>query len=457
MNSDNLIGHGTYDYLVIILLLLYAFWAGQTKPHRILYILPACISFFFFIEIGPRLTPEKLIPMVFIVSTVLSKGTNYFAVSKSNLVKNINAWISKMWILLIVSSIIGVIYTKYYSNYINSPIINTRLIIQLIGYINIFLIYIIVRKECSKSNGIQILIKAFIVTTTIHCAYGVYQYYAHQFGWPYRGIVYSANSTGFGGFQMGELTFRINGFANEPKRLSYVLGIGILLLLSIKKHFIKKYTSLLFWILVIVHFVCLWLTYSTSIYLSIAIFIGALTIHTLFFNYDKRIIQLLFLGTLVSISFYYYNKVYVEDIYESRVEAQQETKRTEIYALEFISANPEMFLFGLGPGIYNFALAKEYPGETGLLENGTFIVPINSGIITYIYDFGLWGVLLIISPFLRMFSKNIKFSSSTISSLAFPTILFVYCICLTLNPFSTIILLIGAFDGNINLIANLKK
>lgn len=446
MDSANLIGHGILDYLVIIVLVLYAYWAGQTKPHRILYILPACMSFFFFIEVGPRLTPDKLVPPVFIMSIILSKGANYFSISSK---RNHNSWIEKIWILIAASVIIGAIYTNYYANYVTSPHIKTRLVIQITSYINFVLIFIIARKECSKAKGTELLIKSFLITTSILCLYGLYQYFANKYGLPYRGIVYSATKTGFGSFHDStDDIFRVNSFANEPKRLSYFLVIGLIILFKHRKIIIAKINLLRYVLVTLLHVYILWLTYATSIYISLAVFVFLLISYVLFISYNKLLFRQLLFLIIAAVSAYYYQTNYFDSIYEARVEAQLENEeiRAEVRGQEFLLNHPEMFILGLGPGNYNFALSKEYDGKAGITING-YLIPYNSGLMTYLFDFGILGLLLLLYPLFQIvFNK--KYSTNNEFSIY---VVFLYCTAITLNPSSSLFLFIGAFEGSRNL------
>ena len=442
---DNLIGHGLIDYLFVFFMMSYAYYAGQTKPHRILYILPACLSCFFFIPVGSNLTADKLVPVIFIISIILSKGANYFSLSN----KKNNGWIGKMWILIVFSIIIGFLYTNYYAYYINSPFIKTRLIIQIISYINFILLFIIARKECSKVNGKQILLKSFIITTTILCFYGVYQNFAHQFGLPYRGIVYSANHAGYGAFNDSSGSggvFRVNSLANEPKRLTYFLVISLIILFKYRKKVINKTNLIVYLFLFTIHGIVLWLTYSTSIYISIAVFLIFLMLYILLISYNKVLFQQLSILLIIGGSTYFYQKVYFDSLYEIRVDKQLEREeiRVEIKAQEFLFNYPEMFILGLGPGNYNFALAKEYPGKAGLSGNGQYLRPFNSAIVTYLFDLGIIGLFLIISPFLLILFNNRVASKNEFSIF----VIFLYCAAITLNPSATLFLFIGAFEGN---------
>ena len=440
--TANLIGHGLIDYVFVFFMLAYAFLAGITRPHRILYILPACLSCFFFIPVGSNLTADKLVPAIFIVTIFLSKGPNYFSTSK----KNANTWVGNMWIMIAVSAIVGSIYTDYYAGFVKSPFISTRLIIQTVSYINLLLLFIIARKEISKPKGKELLLKSFVITTTLLTIYGIYQYFAHQLGLPYRGIVYSASSTGFGGYyDSQDIVFRVNSFANEPKRLTYFLVISLIILLKYRKQIISRLNSLLFYVVVLAHAVVLWLTYATSIYISVSIFIIFLLIYSIFIDFNQSLFKQLFLFLIIGASFYSYQKIYFDQLYEIRVDKQieKEEVRAEVKGQKFMMNYPEMFVLGIGPGNYNFALSKEYKGKAGLAENGRYLVPFNSGIMTYIYDVGIIGFLLIFYPFILILMNNKVASKNDFSIF----VVFLFCTAITLNPGTTLFLFIGAFEG----------
>lgn len=357
-----------------------------------------------------------------------------------------NKWISKVWLLIAFSIIIGLLYNNYYSNYVKSPFIKTRLLVQFMSYINVLLLFIIARKECSKINGKQLLIKSFLFTTTILCIYGVYQYFAHQYGWPYRGIVYSESKVGFGGYQdSNELIFRVNSLANEPKRLTYFMVISIIILFKYRRNILKKINIFSYLILIGLHSIILWLTYSTSIYISIAVFIAFLLFYVIFINYNKTLFRQLSFFLVIGLSTYFYQKVYFDSLYEVRVDKQLEHEevRAEVKGQEFILSYPEHFIFGVGPGIYNFALAKEFPGKAGLAGKGKFLIPFNSALITYLYDFGIIGFCIFLIPFIQIFF-NTKIASKNEFSIF---VIFLYCTAITLNPTPTLFVFIGAFEG----------
>ena len=183
----SILGHGILDYVVVIGLTLYAVYAGLTKPHRILYIMPATLTFFFFIQSFISITPLKIVPFAFIGAALVSQKPRYFQISR------INKWSKAVLIVIIISIVVGwvikediAVIAKY------TP--EKRLIVQLFSYVGFLLIYWILRKECHNQERFKLFLDAFIWTTTILCIYGLYQVVANQFGLPFRGIVRTENT-----------------------------------------------------------------------------------------------------------------------------------------------------------------------------------------------------------------------------------------------------------------------
>jgi len=438
----NVFGHGIVDYVVVFAFLLYAIYAAFTKTERILNILPAAVSFFFFIEIGPRLTADKLIPFVFLSAVLLRYGWAYFKVQNTPL----NRWGLIYIFVLLYASLIGVYFMQQFQFLISSPHLNTRLVIQLISYFNIFLIFLIVRRECLHLGNTNRLLKAFVWTTTILVVYGFYQYFANQFGLPFRGIVYSEGVVNTASVKtIDNMMFRVNSFANEPKRLTYFMVLGILILLKFKTYFFSKIGRLLTWLLVVAHFIILWWTYSTSIYIVILVFLLGLAFYALFISFNKKLLGTLLFISLIGSLAYFYQKQKLDVLYEVRVDQQLERDdvREEVRGWEYMKKYPSFFVLGVGPGMYNFALAIEYPdGVSGLSFSGRYLKPINSALMIYMYDFGLLGTLVLIFPLiLIVYFKRIAFNKFSV------LVFFIYCTCIALDPTPTLFLLLGAFDA----------
>ncbi|MBL4708843.1 MAG: hypothetical protein JKY48_10445 [Flavobacteriales bacterium] len=392
---DNIIGHGLLDYIVVLTFVLYAIYAALTRTHRILYILPAAVSFFFFIQVGPLITPDKVVPFIFLVFVMFRYGVGYFKIPYTSLSK----WLLGVFFMICIAFFIGGFYTQYYGNLINSPHLSNRLYIQLIGYANSIFIFIIVRRECILQNNIYRLLKSFIWTTSILAIYGVYQYYADQFGLPYRGMIRSASIVDYAHLKIGEESFfRVNSLASEPKRLTYFIVIGVIILIKYKDYFFGKIGKIMTVALIVAHLLVLWWTYSTSIYISLAVFIGGLMFYVLFLNYNRRLMRTLVVASLIGVGGYFSQQQNLNKLYENRVDEQLENEdvRSEVKGVDYLQSYPGLFIFGIGPGMYNFALAIEYPGKAGLSPLGEILIPFNSAFLTYVYDFGILGCFIII-------------------------------------------------------------
>ena len=435
----NLIGHGILDYIVVFGFILYALFAAFTKTERILNILPAALSFFFFIEVGPRLTPDKLIPAVFLFAVFIRKGWSYFNRSGSQLY----TWALAFFFVLLFSTFIGAFYNSYFSDRVSSPHLSTRLFIQVVSYTNALFIFLIVRVECARKEARDKLLKSIVSTTTILTIYGFYQYIANAYGLPFRGIVYSAGEVGTASVKtIDELIFRVNSFANEPKRLTYFIVLGALILIKFKSFYYQKMGAITTWLLIAGHFVILWWTYSTSIYFIMSIFLGGLLIYSIFVNYNQRMISTLVLVAIVGVAGYFYQKQAIDELYEVRVVEQLEYEevRQEFYGWDYIKKFPGKTIIGHGPGIYNFALADEFPGKGGISYNGLFLKPLNSALMVYLFDLGLIGFIIMIVPFILLVR-----SSNALNRYAV-LLFFLYCTCVALDPTPTLFLILGAFD-----------
>lgn len=438
----NVIGHGIIDYIIVFAFLAYALYAAFTKTERILNVLPAAVSFFFFIEVGPRLTPDKLMPTVFLGAVVLRMGWGYF---KTNKPAFMSKWPLVFFIVLLISAFVGTYTTAYFRDLLSSPQLNTRLFVQIISYFNVLLIFLIVRRECIVLGSTDKLLKSFVWTTTILTVYGFYQYFANQLGLPFRGIVYAEGAVGTANVKtIDDMMFRVNSFANEPKRLTYFMVVGSLILLKFKSYYFSHLGRLFTWLLIIGHLVILWWTYSTSIYFSVAIFLAGLLIYSVFINYNRRLFNSLIVTILIGGAGYLYQSQELDELYEVRVEEQLEYEevRQEYYGWDYLVKYPGHFVTGLGPGMYNFALAVEFPGLGGLTSNLSGLKPFNSALLVYLFDFGIVGFFIILFPMVLIFF-NKRLANNRFSVFVF----FIYCTAITLDPTPTLFLLLGAFDA----------
>tara|TARA_B100001057_G_scaffold121936_1_gene120782 strand:- start:431 stop:1528 length:1098 start_codon:yes stop_codon:yes gene_type:complete len=354
-------------------------------------------------------------------------------------------WPLVFFIVLLISAFVGTYTTAYFRDLLSSPQLNTRLFVQIVSYFNVLLIFLIVRRECIVLGNADKLLKSFVWTTTILTIYGFYQYFANQLGLPFRGIVYSEGGVGTASVKtIDDIMFRVNSFANEPKRLTYFMVIGILILLKFKSYYFSYLGRPFTWLLIIGHIVILWWTYSTSIYFSVAVFLLGLLIYSIFINYNPRLLGTLIFSMLIGGVGYLYQEQEVEELYEVRVvdQLEYEEVRQEYYGWDYMVKYPGHFVTGLGPGMYNFALALEFPGLGGLSSNGRILKPYNSALLVYLFDFGIVGFIVMLFPMLFIFLSK-RLANNKFSILVF----FIYCTAITLDPTPTLFLLLGAFDA----------
>lgn len=455
--SLQLYGQGIWDYIVLAIFSVVTIWIGFTKPHRILYILPACLTFYFFIESGTRWTPEKIVPSIFLLS--LSLNTRV----KLNLKIFYDPWFKWFLLIILTSAILGVFNSNSYIDTVTetssfqSPFFRT--IIQMFTYMNGLLIYSIVWYNSKNIGNVLIFFKSYVITTTFLCFYAGYQLLASAIHLPFRGIVYSAGKVGIGAFAAsGSVILRVNSFCVEPKTFSAILFASIILLLCYLdirpqiSRFKRGSENFLSYLLIVIHGIFLFLTYSSSSYIATGIFITFYLIINIFKNTFRKSFNLLILLIIAFLIVYLsLGSNFIDGILQSRINDQLGTRRVEYYAWDLILRKPELAIFGVGLGNYNFLFAQEFKGTVGVFGTG-YLDVLSSGLVTHFFDIGIIGMIILWIPAWNLFLKVLNYSSEVIRiwdifSYVFLGLFFVY---LFLNPFSIYLAFLGAFRGLIN-------
>ena len=439
----SVLGHGLVDYLMVMGMSLFALFAGFTKTKRVLYIIPAAITFYFFIDFLTLLTPIKLVPPLFLGAVLLKGDYDYFSISKGR------SWFAYVLCLIAISFLIGFVYSRFLPTF-GSYSVMKRLLIQAVSYVNVVLIYLILRKECREPSQFFLFLRVYVITTSILCLYGVYQLIAYKWGLPFRGIVYDAD-TALAAVNLENQIFRINSLANEPKRLSYVLIVSIVILITYVQQFsLSTRRKLFVFFLMTVHLVCAWLTYSTSIYISLAIFLFVIVLSSLWQKQYRVYSRYAVLGLLVFILAlpFFYERLLI--IYQARViDAVTGLGgyyvRIEEYAFPYLLQHPHLLIAGVGMGLYNFFLANDLGMGFGLSRYG--LIPMNSAMLTYVFDFGLPGTIILFSPLLKSYLGLNWFKNAFADRLAFPMLLLFFSVSLTLNPTFLYFAFLGVLDS----------
>ncbi len=444
----NLIGHGPIDYLVVIGMVAMAFWFGLTNPQKILWLLPAATTFYFFIRVVTLLTPIKLVPFFFLLGVAIRGEKGYLRIQNRQ-------W--HIWVILLIAfaTILGAIYLPTFKLIVPSPHTKTRLIVQLINYVNLVFIYFIVYRETRKAGGLGILFKSYLYTTSFLCLYGVYQWVASQTGLPMRGIVYNEDLVN-AALDFENFIFRINSFANEPKRLSYILTISIVIMLSGKGYYRFFFKNKWVYYLVLgLHLICIFWTYSTSIYASIAVFVGLMLLLSIRRVYHRFYYQISLLSLLL-VSIVLVSLPLLRErlllLYELRIESQVSQidgdvyVRTETDAINFLKLKPYHIPLGVGPGNYNFAFHEALGWNKGV--TGVYLYPLNSSLITIIMDFGLMGLLIFCKHIFAQVFTRPRYRSELSRRTVFQVIIMFFCISITLNPLPIYFMFIAAYDAD---------
>jgi len=425
-----------------------SFWLGVTNPQKILWLLPAAATFYFFVRVVTFLTPIKLVPFFFLLGVAVRGEKGYLRIQGRQ-------W--HIWIIITIlfCTILGAIYLPTFKLVVPSPHTKTRLIVQLINYLNLVFIYLIAYRETRKPGGVELLFRSYLYTTTFLCVYGVYQWIASQTGLPMRGIVYTEEVANVA-LDFENFIFRINSFTNEPKRFSFMLMISVVIMISVKdyyKLFFKK--KWIFYAVIGLHLLCTFWTYATSIYVAIAVFGGLmliLSIKRVYHRFYYRIAILAVLGVSIILVSVPILRERLMLLYELRVESQISQidgdvyVRTETDAINYLKTYPQHILLGVGPGNYNFAIHEAFGWNKGV--TGAYLYPLNSGLITLLVDFGLIGFLIFCKHILAQVFARPRYRSELSRRTAFQVILFFFCIGITLNPLPIYFMFVAAYDAD---------
>jgi len=371
-------GFGMIDYFVVLLSLALTAYFMATKPERLLLLLPTFLTIDFFIPFGSQLTPGRLVPLM-IVAWVL---VNYGALRT----RKYSRWIGAAVFVILASFFYALIAGDA----------GLRSVLRALNYVNLVLIFLFVYHTAEDKRTFALAVWGLAIAGMLHGGYAVYQLIAHKIGLPFRGIVYNE----FGSGVVSELAgaFRINGLADEPKRLGYILFAAALAaawLLTLRKTTLRQRR-----ILHVTAWGCLGvslLTYSTSYYTAVTIWMA---LYFLISAWARKLAVLAAGALLVVPSALTTASNWFADTALSRSEEVAQgldarfVYRQEFYAQALLEDNPVAALTGVGLGRYNKVIEEEYGVGAGLSLEG-FIKPLNSQVLEVVLDLGLPGLLLL--------------------------------------------------------------
>lgn len=216
------------------------------------------------------------------------------------------------------------------------------------------------------------------------------------------------------------VVFRIYGFCGEPKNMAFALVPFILLILS--KIFIGKELSKNNFFILICSLFVLINTFSSAAYIEFTI--GIIVVFYISFKLMERrikslvLVSLLICGIILGISSLmlsieaaeetpsYKSQSFIESFYErsfGRAQSELEEGRLETRVLnDYIQKNNIFYyLFGYGPGQYSFH-SRDLAFSDGY-------IPIQSGLVLNLVDFGILGYVYFIYLLhfvLKLYLKN---------------------------------------------------
>ncbi|MGB3165493.1 MAG: hypothetical protein WBA68_01815 [Alteraurantiacibacter sp.] len=378
-------GFGILDYIVVALCLA-ATIALLHRPEKLIVILPLMMSIDFFIPLGTFVTPGHIVPLI-LGGAMLVKP-----------VAQIPRIVTSIALLYLVVLAVAVLYAVVLGGAGSRPFVRGAF------YLNILLVFLYGYAVTARTGSLLPIVKGLAVAALCHAFAGFYQIVAELLNLPYRGVVY--NESGYGApIQEGASAMRINGMADEPKRMGFVVfagAIALMLLASIDaegkgRRFVGAGASLLAGLLTLSSSffgaVAIWLLQfiSRPHYLLIGGILLVLLTGLLFVLAPDAASQTWSSGSLLVER----RMIELEYGLDNTV-----VYRQEFYGFDFLLQNPRELITGVGMGRYNLELFQVYGTAAGLNELGG-VQTINSQLLEVGFDMGLAGVLLIlVAPFI---------------------------------------------------------
>jgi hypothetical protein len=376
-----LIGYSLVDPIVVIGFTVYCLWLLLQSPVRLFSFLPAALSLYFFIPSLTLITLWQTVPALLFLRGLLGRGLKFPPRMKLGLQLLLAVLaVSFLWPVLAQGDLV-------------------RASIRLFYYLTVFALFSYSYELGAHPRALPLLVKGLVITGLIYGFYGAYQLVAVQVGLPVRGIVYGASPVSL--LPVQGAFARINSFANEPKRLGYVLFLASLAsfywagIARGKKQFIAVGAFA---------FVVSLFTFSASYYGAILVFlvVGAF----LYPKYASSVV--LFLAVLGGFLALFNLDALVETVrqivdarfaeFELGVDGRF-VYRQEFFAFDFLGKDPFSSLFGVGLGQYFRVLSERYGSGVGIGDDGRTLLPLNSVVFELIFDLGL-AVAAIIYAFL---------------------------------------------------------
>ena len=416
-------GYNIFDPIVVVVAVFVTIYLLIFQPQKLLLFLPLFLSMYFIIPVAGLLTLWHIVPVLVGVWWIFS--------GRLRIPKNTHLAL----LILIIFFVAQFLFALTIGD------AGPRVLLRGMYYCGLFFLFVFSFAMVRRPGGLHLLVCGLAIAAAIHAVYGVYQLVAVAADLPFRGIV---RGTGAGDIAFSGGILRINGLANEPKRVGYVLALGGLAFFELgrsqNERFKRAYRVFGIFVLAISFF-----TFSNSYLFAVALSAGCvLVLYPRVIRYAILPIGLVFAVLAVWGSIFDLWHAF-ETSFSSRVEEIQVglsgrfVYRQEFYALDYIKSHPIVVLTGLGMGRYNSVLNENYGLGVGIGESG-ILISLNSNLLELIFDLGgvatitLYVALILV--ILRLRTRNMAFLMILL--------IFVGLQSLTLQTLQFLMLLMGA-------------
>ncbi|MDF1824401.1 MAG: hypothetical protein P1U68_07150 [Verrucomicrobiales bacterium] len=375
-------GFGYIDYVVVALCVLIAAHFLWSDPQRLLLLLPTIVTVDFFIPLISQMTPGRLVPLII--------GLWWCISGRFPTQRPVANWLRAGLVITVAATVYALL----------SKDSGIRPLIRSLNYINLIILCGFAWQFTRSEGGITRIFKGFSFAALIHGGYAIYQVVANRLGLPYRGIVYSAHKEAGSG-AMSEGGFRINGFADEPKRLGLILLAGVLAMLFLaarEKRMLRKQVG---WGMAIGLLLVSLMTYSAS---YLAALVAWAVVVMLFsprsWKYGVVLVGVAFLLMVFMkgrVDSYLSIQKSLWDSRQAELESGIEGRRVyrqEFYAEDYLKERPLTVASGVGLGRYYQVFRERYGLGVGIGVNGN-LIPLNSQVLEILFDMGIAGLFLL--------------------------------------------------------------
>jgi len=240
------------------------------------------------------------------------------------------------------------------------------------------------------------ILRLYVWFSTLLCIYGMYQYFAYYLHLPVRKIIRPNGAAQFPVFPIGDVMIcRMYSLCGEPKSFaSFILPSFIALIIPVGLRPAQLGGTLFKKWNLVLHFLCLVLAFSTSIFVSL-FFVLMLVFLILgqkkTFRYllvTCGLLFILFIANLVTATYFgggFLRQVFAERTV-NRLDAATQTDvsavdTSEGRALVMYAKSPGQWLLGFGKGNYSYALYNYYKVAVPYANPGFVDVLIETGFV----------------------------------------------------------------------------